>query len=117
MSIPRIDPEFERKAVDMLFEKRLLDALNVALSGQTALVIVPPFPGAAQFALGRLVQLVPEDKRYLVRMPGRELHFEGTRGSVRVYTSDHIEYRPATRQMLGYPAGIPTFLHPEVEGL
>lgn len=99
-----------------LFEQRLYAALNVALGGQTALVIVPrDYP--KRHALTRLTQLVPTDRAHQVRMPGTELHFEGTRGSVRVYACDHITYHAKQKRLLDYPHGIPTFLHPEVEGL
>jgi hypothetical protein len=101
-----------------LFEKRLNDALNMALAGQTALVIVPARnPYMRQAVLTRLTQLVPADRAYQVRMPGNELHFEGTRGSVRVYSADTHEYDAKQKHMRSYPHGIPVFLHPEVEGL
>lgn len=108
--------EERRNQHAVIFEKRLTDALNVALGGNTALVIVSPrYPRFAVLTL--LVQRVPEDRRHLVRRPGEELHFEGTAGSVRVFSSDHIEYDRALKHIRGYPHGIPTFLHPEVEGL
>lgn len=98
------------------FEQTLCAALNVALSGQCALVIVlRDYP--KHVVLSRLVKLVPPDRAHLVRMPGNELHFEGTRGSVRVYSTDNVEYDAALKRMRGYPHGTPTFLHPEVEGL
>jgi hypothetical protein len=105
----------QRKERDaQLFDQHLYSALNVALSGETALVIVPPrFPKHA--VLTRLVQLVPQDRAYQVRMPGNELHFEGTRGSVRVYDSDNYEYDSHLKRLRGYPRGIPTFLHPELD--
>ena len=99
-----------------LFEKRLYDALNVALGGSTAIVIVPKdYPKHHVFSV--LVRMVPQERSYQVRVPGNELHFEGTRGSVRVYSSDHAEYSPGSKTMRGYPHSTPTFLHPEVEGL
>ena len=108
--------EHEERSAAFVFEKRLQEALNVALGGNTALVIVlPRYP--KQAVLTRLVQRVPEDRRYQIRMPGNELHFEGTRGSVRIYDSDHVEYDRRLKHMRGYPIGIPTFLHPQVEGL
>lgn len=96
------------------FEQALRSALNTALSGQCALVIVPR-DYLKHVVLARLVQLI--DGTHNVRMPGTELHFEGTRGSVRIYSTDNIEYDAVLKRMRGYPHGTPTFLHPEVEGL
>jgi hypothetical protein len=100
----------------LVFEKVLCAALNVALGGQCALVIVPQ-DCPKQFVLSHLVHLVPPDRAHQVRRAGNELHFEGTRGSVRVYSTDYIEYDVALKRMRGYPHGTPTFLHPQVEGL
>lgn len=119
MSFPPLQPETtaclrEAGRKLQLFENRLEEALRVALGGNTALVIVPPaYP--KQLALNVLVSLVPRGRTHLIRMPGHELHFEGTRGSVRIYDANHFEYDRQQKRVRGYPAGIPTFLHPEVE--
>lgn len=101
---------------DLVFEKRLEEALSTALGGQCALVIVPNhhhFPGVFNW----LVQHAPPERAYQVRRPGNELHFEGTRGSVRLYSAEHPEYDRRLKRLLGYPHSISLFLHPEVEGL
>lgn len=101
---------------NLLFEKRLNDALHVAMGGRCAIVIVPPTYPKTQ-ALNLLVAAVPRESTHLIRMPGNELHLEGTRGSVRVYDCDHVEYDRRLKHMRGYPASIPTFLHPDLEEL
>lgn len=99
-----------------LFALRVQTALNVALGGNTAIIVVPEkYPKG--YVLNMLVHRVPLDRENQVRMPGNEVHFEGTRGSVRIYDSGHVEYDRRLKHMRGYPIGIPTFLHPEVEEL
>lgn len=118
MSIPNPQGTREhlQRVVALVFEKRLEGALNIALSGQCALVIVPKdYP--RQSVISRLIRAIPAERGFVARTPGDELHFEGTRGSVRVYSADHIEYDAVLKRIRGYPHGTPTFLHPEVEGL
>lgn len=103
----------------LLFEKRVHEALNVARGGNTALVIVPVnYPKRAVVnLLVHLLQEPPDPLLPYLRATPDALHFEGTHGSVRIYPVDHIEWHSRQKRMMGYPAGIPTFLHPEVEGL
>lgn len=97
-----------------LFAIRVQEALNAALSGNTAIVIVPmTYPKG--IVLNMLVSRVAPERVHLICMPGNELHFEGTRGSVRVYDNEHATYDPVRKCLRDYPAGIPHFLHPEVE--
>lgn len=104
------------ESMQRLFEERLAAALSVALTGQTALVIVPA-SYSKRSLLSYLVHAVPPSHVHLIRMPGNELHFDGTRGSVRIYDAEHPLYDKALKHLRGYPYDIPTFLHPEVEGL
>jgi hypothetical protein len=94
---------------------RLRAALQVVTAGNTAIVIVP-LRLPKQAAINALVSLLGNGhplKPY-VRATTDALHFEGTRGQVRVYPCDHITYDPKQRRLLDYPHGTPTFLHPEV---
>lgn len=104
-----------------LFDKRLADALNVARGDNTAIVIVPPQRGYTQVAINTLVHMLNTEQDRLLHalriVGGRELHFEGTRGSVRIYPADHITYDSKKKRLIDYPATVPHFLHPEVEGL
>lgn len=111
-----MDLQIHRENDAQLFERRLREALKIAMDGQTALVIVPKdYP--RQQVIGWLIHAIPAERGFVARTPGNELHFEGTRGSVRVYPADHITIRREGTQfrLLDYPAGIPTFVHPEVE--
>lgn len=98
-----------------LFALRVENALQVALGGNTAIVLVPPtYPKG--YVLNLVVAGVPHERTHLIRMPtSNELHFEGTKGSVRIYDSGHTEYDRRQKRVISYPAGIPTFLHPEVD--
>jgi hypothetical protein len=98
-----------------IFRARLHNALAVARGNNTAIVIVPPaYPKHHVIAL--LAQQVDHDKEK-VQADEAALHFIGTRGSVRVYPADHTTYSVREKRLLDYPSMIPTFLHPEVEGL
>lgn len=98
-----------------LFAIRVQEALNVALSGRCAILIVPAtYPKG--HVLNMVVMRVPYDRAHLVRMPGNEVHFDGTRGSVRIYDNEHATYDRTQKRLRDYPIGTPTFLHPKVEG-
>lgn len=104
-----------------MFEERLHQALGVLVSGNTAIVIVPR-QDLVYPAVTRLVQLMSTDSRYESLAPywraQRDAVFvEGTRGQVRVYSVDHVEYDKALKRFRGYSAGTPTFLHPAIEEL
>lgn len=111
-----VEPDRHAKNAE-LFSARLKHALAVALGDNVAIVVVPPgYP--KRFALSTLVHHAQNSalKHYL-RTTDDALHFEGTRGSVRIYPADHITYDHKQQRLLDYPAGIPHFLHPEVEGI
>jgi hypothetical protein len=98
-----------------IFLARLCKALNAARNDNVAIVIVPPmYP--KHHAVALLAQYVNHDKEK-VQVDAAALHFTGTRGSVRVYPSDHITYCTREKRLWDYPPAIPTFLHPDVEGL
>ena len=104
----------EKERSKELFAMRVQEALNAALSNQTVIVVVPEkYPKG--YVLNMLVARVPKDRAHLIRMPGNEMHFEGTRGSVRIYDASHITYDRAQKRLRDYPVGIPHYLHPEVE--
>ena len=96
-------------------EKLCKQALDVARSGNVAIVIVPDM-SYAQSVLNPMAQMIRMDDP-IPRATSSELHFEGTRGSVRIYPVTHITYDPKQKRLMDYPAGIQHFLHPEVEGL
>lgn len=99
-----------------LFFARLKAALDVALAGNVAIVIVPPdYP--KQFALNGLINHANKHADKRVCGDGMAMYVEGTRGSVRIYPATHITYDQKQQRLLDYPAGIPHFLHPEVEGI
>lgn len=105
---------YEPERTKELFALRVQEALNAALSNQTVIIVVPQsYPKG--IVLSMLVSRVPADRTHLIRMPGNEVHFDGTRGSVRIYDSSHVEYDRRLKHMRGYPIGVPTFLHPDVE--
>jgi hypothetical protein len=99
-----------------LFKDRLREALAVARRGNTAIVIVPHgYPHSDALAyLGQQLNPITETH---ARASADALYFEGTRGSVRIYPVTHITYDHKQKRLLDYPAGVQTFLHPEVEGL
>lgn len=99
-----------------LFDTRLKEALAVARGGNTALVIVPR-ASMRHLVLTQLAHLLDRGKDWNARWTQDALHFDGTRGSVRIYPADHIEYDAKLKRMRGYPVSVPIFLHPEVEGL
>src|SRR5580658_10995205 len=102
-----------------LWELRLTAALNAACNNQTAIIIIPPsFP--KHYVVNRLAQLLASTNnplQHALRATQDSVHFEGLRGQVRVYHSDHYEYDAKLRHFRGYSHDTPTFLHPEVEGL
>ena len=111
MSIPThlLDPS-------ALFEERLTRALAMALQGQTAIVIVPAhFPAPRQQIINWLTRHVPPEAAHTLRALPDSIHFEGSRGQVRIVPHDHFTYDAKQQRLLDYPAGTPTFLHPEVE--
>jgi hypothetical protein len=99
-----------------LFKARLQHALRVARNGEVAIVIVP-YPSMKQDVLAFLGQSLDRERDHNARVTPDALHFEGTRGSVRIYPSEHITYDRRLQRLLDYPATIQHFLHPEVEGL
>lgn len=106
--------ERERERNKELFAIRVQEALNLALSNQTVIIVVPEkYPKG--YVLNMLVARVPKERTHLIRMPGNEMHFEGSRGSVRIFDNKHVEYDARQKRIVGYPVGISTFLHPEVE--
>lgn len=121
-AIPALRSSLMTKAASMsndLFQARLKQALDVARGGNTAIVIVPlRYPKrAAVSAMVHLLQEPVDPLLHAMRATSEMLCFEGTRGSVRVYACDHITYDRKLQRLLDYPAGTPTFLHPEVETL
>lgn len=98
-----------------LFEIRLIDALNRARSGQVVIVIVPHNALYKHEVLAFLGQSLDRERDHNARATSDALHFEGTRGSVRIYPQDHITYDAKQQRLLDYPASIQHFLHPDVE--
>ena len=101
----------------VLFEMRLTQALDRARSGQVVIVIVPYEALYKHGALAYLGQNLDREHDHNARATSDALHFEGTRGSVRIYPADHITYDLKQQRLLDYPASIQHFLHPEVEGI
>jgi hypothetical protein len=96
------------------FNQRLMEALQVARCGNTAIVIVPcDYP--RNQAITVLLHWLDDEHIHNARVASDALHFDGTRGSVRLYPCDHVTYDVKQRRLLDYPAGVPHFLHPEVE--
>lgn len=114
MTIPSQVLREETKRIE--FEHRLWLALATARSGQCAIVIVPPgYP--KQQVLNALGHMLEQPRDHNARVDSMALWFDGTRGSVRVYPSDHVTWDAKQKRMLDYPPGIAYFLHPKVEGL
>lgn len=111
MSIPT---HISRSPVDLLFEEHLTRALATALQGQTAIVIVPAH-APRQPVLNWLVRHVPPERAHELRVLSDAVHFEGSRGQVRIVPHDHVTYDRKQQRLLDYPAGTPVFIHPEVE--
>lgn len=109
-------PERWKERNEELFKARLISALNIARAGSVAIVIVPQEPYKHR-VLAFLGQSLDRERDHNARVTSDALHFEGTRGSVRIYPADHITYDGKQQRLLDYPAGIPHFLHPEVEGI
>ncbi len=101
--------------VTNLFTQRLKQALNVARSGETAIVIVPTsqYIVTTLALLGQMLDINGND--WHARLDSHSVHFTGTRGSVRVYTANHATYDAQQRRLRDYPASVATFVHPQVE--
>lgn len=103
-----------RHVTDELFKQRLLQALDTARSGEVAIVMVP-HAVMKHGALAFLGQNLNRERDWNAVASSDALHFQGTRGSVRIYPYDHITYDRKHRRLLDYPPSVKYFLHPEVE--
>jgi hypothetical protein len=106
-----------QSGVVVKFEQRLQQAFEAARAGQTVLVIVPAVHDAARDAFNTLTRMLDRQRDWNARAMGTELHFHGTGGSVRVYSTDHATYDPHSKRLREYPHSVPVLLHPEVEAL
>lgn len=96
------------------FEFKIALAMKAARAGQTAVVIVPHL-ACIRDVINMLAGQVDHTRDPPARFTPSELHFEGTRGSVRIYPATHVTYDPKRKRLLDYPASIQHFLHPELE--
>jgi hypothetical protein len=104
----------------ILFEKQLHQALSVARSGNVAIVIVPKEWSIwlRRGVLNALVYaLTPNDHNAKADYDAQQMVYTGTRGSVRIFPSNHATFDPKKKRLTDYPAGIPTFIHPDVESV
>lgn len=90
--------------------KMLLEALRVASTGQTVLVIAAN-DGHSQQMMSQLAQTkefqaIPHAK---LAMPSREVSL-WPQGQIRFVCANSSEWSWELRRVLGYPHGIPTFI-------
>jgi hypothetical protein len=97
------------------WRKRLCNALSVARNGNTAIVVVPSLtPTYSVVAELASLHASTKDTTLQLRATNDSMHYENTRGQVRVYWDNHPEWNAVSKRFYSYP-NVATFIHPELD--
>lgn len=99
-----------------MFSQQLASAYALMRGGNTVLIVVPPpYPKGA--VINYFVRALNDTGwGHRIRVTPEAVHIEGSTGQMRVFDSLHPTFSRKDKRLLDYPGGIPTFVHPALEG-